>query len=328
MNVKSRCGVLAVSLLASLSLAAAGEEKVHLLPKFSPGDTLRYRIETRLATAGKATSPIENPEGATQLKQTVSLVVRLDVLADPAPRTTPTGSVRIHATYEKSSATSETDAYDPQAAALEDQYTHLEGHSIEFTIEPDGKVSDIKGLEEILPDPSAAQAVRSFMSGLSTGAKFPKAGISIGQKWSSEQPLTGTPLANLGTRTEAAYLRNEPCHGASALGAGAPAQPAGTEMCAVILTRTEILRSGGRGDTTPEDYRHNGLRTSGTWTGSGESLDSISLSTGMVVSSTQTSSQEMDFEVTSASSGSRMTYKGHVHSESEVMLLPPAPPQP
>ena len=320
----SRCASLAVLLLASLSLAAAGEERIHLVPKFTPGDTLRYRIETRLATAGKATSPIENPEGATQLKQTVSMVVRLDVLAPPAGGTQPAGSVRLRATYEQASATSETDAYDPQAAALEDQYTRLEGHSIDFTIEPDGKVMDIKGLEEILPNPSAAQNVRGFISGLSSGAKFPKAGVSIGQKWSNEQPLTGTPLANLVSHTEATYLSNEPCHGGSQPAAGAPPAPASVEMCAVILTRTEILRRGG--DSTPEDYRHNGLRTSGTWTGSGESLDSISLSTGLVVSSTQTSSQEMDFEVTSASSGSRMTYKGHVHSESEITLMPPAPP--
>ncbi|HXZ11819.1 MAG TPA: hypothetical protein VEG64_05450 [Candidatus Sulfotelmatobacter sp.] len=327
MNVPKFCAAVGLLLLASLALGAA-DDRVHLLPKFSPGDTLRYRIETRLATAGRTTSPIENPEGASQLKQTVSLVVRLDVLSTPPAAPAPAGSVRLRATYEKSSATSETDAYDPQAAALEDQYNRLEGHSIDFTIEPGGKVSDIKGLDEVLPNPSAAQAARGFMAGLSPGAKLPKAGISIGQRWSNEQPLAGTPLANLVLRTESNYLRNEPCAASSAPPAAALPPSAAAEMCAVILTRSEILHHGGRNDATPEDYRRNGLRTSGSWTGTGESLDSISLSTGLVVRSTQTNSQEMDYEVVSAASGSRMTYKGRVHSESEVTLLPPSPAQP
>jgi len=130
------------------------------------------------------------------------------------------------------------------------------------------------------------------------------------------QPPPANPAA-------AAPVPGEP----SSPAAAAPPSAA-TEMCAVILTRSEILRHGGRNDSTPEDYRRNGLRTSGSWTGTGESLDSISLSTGLAVRSTQTSSQEMDYEVVSAASGSRMTYKGHVHSEAEVTLLPPSLAQP
>ncbi|MFZ1033660.1 MAG: hypothetical protein WAN72_16825, partial [Candidatus Acidiferrales bacterium] len=76
----------------------------------------------------------------------------------------------------------------------------------------------------------------------------------------------------------------------------------------------------------PEDYRHNGLRTSGTWTGNGESLDAISLQSGMITRSTQTSKQDMDFEIVSALSGSKMHYVGHVESQSEVTLMPPNTP--
>ncbi len=97
----------------------------------------------------------------------------------------------------------------------------------------------------------------------------------------------------------------------------------------MILTQFKIFRpGGGHGDATPDDYLHNGLRTSGTWTGSGESLDTISLSTGMVVRSTQTGHQDMDFEIVSAASGSKMQYKGHVDSQSEIVLLPNSPPEP
>jgi hypothetical protein len=91
----------------------------------------------------------------------------------------------------------------------------------------------------------------------------------------------------------------------------------------VILTSFDILRRGSaNADATPEDYRHNGLRTSGTWTGKGESLDTIALQSGMLLRSTQTSTQKMDFEIVSALSGSKIHYAGQVEAHSEITLMP------
>jgi hypothetical protein len=90
----------------------------------------------------------------------------------------------------------------------------------------------------------------------------------------------------------------------------------------VILTRFEISRQGSaRSDATPEDYRRNGLRTSGTWLGSGEALESVSLETGLLVSSTQTSKEDADYEITSVATGSRIHEQGHVQSQSEITLV-------
>jgi hypothetical protein len=95
----------------------------------------------------------------------------------------------------------------------------------------------------------------------------------------------------------------------------------------VILTHFEISRQGSaRSDATPEDYRRNGLRTSGTWLGSGEALESVSLATGLLVSSTQTSKQDADYEIMSVATGSRIHEQGHVQSQSEITLV--TPPQP
>ena len=95
------------------------------------------------------------------------------------------------------------------------------------------------------------------------------------------------------------------------------------EECAVILTSFKILRHGSaRSDATPSDYARNGLRTSGTWTGSGQSLDSISLTTGHTIRSTQSSSQSLDYAITSTTTGSRLTYKGKIETESQITLLP------
>jgi hypothetical protein len=211
---------------------------------------------------------------------------------------------------------------------MADQYARLRDHSVEFTIEPDGKLSSVTGLEDLLSNPSMAQSVRSWMTGLSSGAGFPQGGITLGQKWSNEQPLLSTPLAGLVWHTEATYLRNEPCRAADATGASAARPIAADELCAAILTRFEILRHSSREEATPEDYRRNSLRTSGTWAGKGESLDSISLLSGMIVSSTQTSTQDINLEITSTRSGSRMKYTGHVDTQTEIRLLPPAPAQP
>ena len=343
-------------------LAASDHQRVRLLPQFKPGNSLRYQIESQVTIAGTTTTPIVNPEGATQVKQSVSIVLRLDVLEIPpaAPAPSPPGAntapganaaqtthssaatnaapdrMRIRATYEKSSATSESDAYDPTSASLADQYNRLEGRSMEFTLEPDGRIVDIKGLEDMLQNPSAAQTVRSWMAGLSSSAGFPPQGIEIGQKWSREQPLTGVPLDRLFWHTEATYLRNEVCpENTLAVGSETSAAPApeaapktpnaNSPICATILTQFTIVRRGSHNphaDDTPDDYRHNGLRTSGTWTGSGESLDSFSLATGRMLRSTQSSSQDLDFAVTSTRTGSRMTYKGKIETRTEIILLP------
>jgi hypothetical protein len=352
------CATITAVAAPAMSPRAIPAERIHLVPKFSTGQSFRYQIETRTTTTGNTTTPVVNPEAASKLKQVSDMQIRLDVLeAQPAAANGTPEAVRLRVTYEKASATSESDAYDPAADALQDQYSRLQGRSMEFTIEPSGDVSKVTGLDDVLSNPSAAGTVRAWINSLSASAKLPHEGIAIGQKWTSERPLDGAPLSGLATRTESTYLRDEPCRtsdknseSASGDSSGKSSgealsesttkpsgkvQPAGSreslakdsQVCAVILTHFEILRHGASSpDSTPEDYRHNGLRTSGTWTGSGESLDAISLQNGMITRSTQTGEQNMDFEIASALSGSKMHYVGHVETQSEITLLPPTPP--
>jgi hypothetical protein len=357
----SRSSVHAASIffLALVPLAAApSAERIHLSPRFVSGETFRYQIETRTSTTGKATSPIVDPEAASKFDQTANLVVRLDVLDVKPDADGNTSRVRLRATYEKSDAVLESDSYDPGSAALQDQYEKLQGRAFQFTIEADGKVSGVTGIDDVLANPASAGAVQSWMDGLAATAKFPRDGIAVGQKWTNDRPLDNTPIANLTFHTESTYVRDEDCHssaisdvmdGPTASSPSASAPPASESpqnsptpsgqssrspqsaspaeprvaVCAVILTQFKIFRPGNaHGDATPDAYLHNGLRTSGTWTGSGESLDTISLSTGMVVRSTQTGYQDMDFQIVSAASGSKMQYKGHVDSQSEIVLIP------
>lgn len=324
--------------LVSAGVAAAGT-KIRLVPKFFAGESLRYRIQTRTATQGTTTTPITNPEGASQQNLATRLVVRLDVLgAPPAAVGATTGSdgdgggTRVRASYEQAEASAESDAVNPGAASPSVQYKSMEGRAIEFTIRPGGVLTDFQGLDEIFPNRADAEPMLSWARGLTSSAGFPKRGIEVGQKWKSERELEGMPLTGLLWRTESTYLRDEACNslgsgGANPASPGAPAPRtavgAPQEMCAVILTRFEIERhASARADATPDDYRKSGLRTSGKWTGSGESMDSLSIATGILVSSTQTSEQHVDYQIVSTNTGSAIHRMGQVTTKTEITLLP------
>ena len=289
----------------------------------------------RNVTKGRATGLVDDPEAASQLSQSTTLVVRLEVLHMESAAGSDTAKVRIRATCRHAVVTNESDAYDAQAEAMAEQYRKLEGHSLEFGLDTEGRVSDVTGLEGVVQDPAALASVRGWLANISAGARFPKKGIAIGEKWHSEEPVPGAPLRETVWRADSSYLRNEACRASvapprDAQGdstpphTAAPSEPDDQEQCAVILTEFKILQANPHGDLTPADYLHNGLRTSGVWTGSGESMSFVSLQTGFVVSATQSVDQDLNFTIASASSTSRLNYTGEVKSQSQITLLQPA----
>lgn len=320
---------LAVVATICMALAAFAGQQVRLIPKFATGETFRYQIETTTSTSGNTTGPIANPGGVTQLSQSIRLLVRLDVLhANSESARNSASAVRLRATYEKSQAISRANAYDPDTPSLDDPYNRLEGHSVEFTIQPGGGIADITGLDEVFPNRSEVDPILSWAKGFSSGAGTPQKGIAIGQKWSSEHPLTGMPLSDLIWRSDSTYLRNETCGSSESAKVAASKLAGAVGTCAVVLTRFSILHHGSpHSNATPPDYAREGLRTSGTWDASGESLDSISLATGLLVRSTQTGTQDVDYEVTSATTGSSIHQVSHVTTQSLITLVPAPPSQ-
>lgn len=305
--------------------APADSQRVKLVPHFAAGQTLHYQFDLHTAITSHSTGPIADPEGASRLEQSTSATVRLEVISVESATADSSGRVRLRATFEKSAATSGSDALDPQAVAQDDRFRKLQGASIEFTLEPDGRVSDIAGdMKNILADTPVSRAIQEGLASMSPPASL-RQGISIGQKWSNERPIAPAPLTGLAWRTQSTYLRNEPCHPAASAQSSAPNAPAAEEMCAVILTRLEIVQRHAHGDLTPEEYRRNGLRTSGKWSGEAESLSDISLRTGLVTSVTQTGTEKMDFTVATATKESRLHYAGQIRRQSEITLLPEAP---
>jgi hypothetical protein len=306
-------------LTIALAFAAGAGERVHFAPKFALGETLHYRIESSTETAGTITTPIANPEAGSHSHQTIDVLVRLDVLDLGKPGAGDSPAVRIRATYEKSRADSDGDAFDPSRSSLADQYARAEGRSIDFTVGTDGQLSQIHGLEEAFPGAPAGAQMTSWLGLFFSAGGFPSNGIAIGQKWKNERRVPDSPLAGLTWRTESTYLHDERC---DASGAWFGQAKASFEDCAAILTRFDIFRQGSTGTGgTPEEYVRRGLRTSGIWTGSGESLDSVSVASGLLVSSTQTSKQQMDYVISSEATGSSIHRAGHMESQTEITLL-------
>jgi hypothetical protein len=304
---------------ASLATARL-EKRLQLRPRFTRGESVRYRIETRTSSNEHTVTPIMNPEGASQYRQSTRLVLRLDALgSDPKPPAS-NEAPRFRATFELANSDSEANGYAPQAAKLDEAVDNLKGQSFEFSIAPGNKLAEVQNLSEIAADREVAARVLSWVHVLFAPVDIPAAGIEIGQKWSNERPVAGLPLTGVIWRNESKYLRDESCATSSGV-KSAPGSAQGT--CAVLLTRFSIFRHGSEhSDATPEAYIHNGLRTSGKWTGSGQSLDAISLASGLLVSSTQTATQEMDYEIHSASSGSRIHHTGRTTTQTEITLLP------
>lgn len=317
MRRSPRFHFLAIVVGGFASLASAHGGRVHLTPHLAKGSVVRYRIETSTSSNEHNVTPIVNPESASQYKKSTGLVLRLELL-DLQPAT-PSSSetLRIRATFEQANSDSEADAYAPEAATLDEAIDKLKGQSFEFSVGSGNKLAYVEGLTRIAPDRDVAAHVLSWAQVLFAPVALPAEGVAVGQKWTDERPLDDLPLTGLLWRNESTYLRNEPCSVSSDVKASASRKD-----CAILLTRFSIFRHGSdHSDATPEAYLRDGLRTSGKWTGSGSSLDAISLASGLLVSSTQTATQDMDYEIRSASSGSRLHHTGHSTTQTEIMLL-------
>jgi hypothetical protein len=301
----------------------ANSPRVSLSPRFAVGQTFRYEMEFETTTETSRSGLASDPEGPSSLVVDWNATVRIDIL--PADAGTP-GGIRLRTTYEKSVASIRSDTFDPAATETAMQYHQLEGKSVEFTLDAGGKVQYVSGLEGIVDSEKAAQSARQWIDQLSASAGAPPGGVSVGQTWSSDQPADSLPIAGLVWHTDSEYLRNEACHPPNpdlppTTGDADPAansQP--TANCAVILANLSLIRSKAVRDPTPPDLHKNGVQSAGKWGGSAQGLVYVSLATGMVVSVTQTATEEMNVTLTTNRNAS-LRYAGTISSRSHVALV-------
>lgn len=303
------------ALLLLLAAGAAARGPVSPASRFVPGERLEYLLEYRSMIQSQDHGPIYTPAAAHRLDVSVGARMRLDVLGSKTdPRL---GHLtRLRVTYETCDASVHSDAYDAGAETLQKQLRRLQGRSFEFTIDAQGQVLHFAGLDRVEPDVSARNAIRQWLSAVTLPLGVWRRGLKPGKKWSREFPVTGIPLRGLAWRTRSAYRDDEPCPSPP----GAPAKSR-LETCAVVTTRLVTVRENPHGDPTPPAYLRQGLKTSGHWTAQGESLSYVSLSSGLVVSSTATESDAMNLTISAALSGSRLHYAGQTRSNAQITLI-------
>jgi hypothetical protein len=313
-------------LRASQNATANG--RLQVAPHFVAGEVMRYAIESTTTTQSRRSGMVSDPEGPSALTVKWNATVRTEVLKALDPAAKSAGTIRLRTTFEKSVADAASDTYDPAADGIEAQYREMEGKSFEYAMDAEGRLTDVEGLEGVSMKQGNEGAMQSFLSEMTAVGGSPKEGIAIGQSWQSERPVPASPLAGLIWKSQSSYLRNEPCRPvkapADAKGSAA-ADPLANEGCAVLLTKLTLAGSRGpEHDATPENLKKLGMRTAGTWTGDGESLTYISLKTGRLVSVTQSSSEQMDFSVSSADAPNAIHYQGTVKSKMQMSLVGPA----
>jgi hypothetical protein len=301
--------------------AGGAPSRVHLQPKLVPGDVMRYQVQFQTTSQTTRSGVVSDPQGPSQTVVTWDAILRVEVLPAPSAAAGAAGAIRLRTTYEKSVARLDSDTPDPEQESVEKQYAQMEGKSMEFTLDGAGRVSNVQGLEGIVSGADAVKAAGQWMAQFSASTGAPAAGIALGEKWNSEESAASLPLAGYVWHTDSTYLRNEACHPASL--ASAPAPSAG-ESCAVILAQLTLRGPRSKKDPTPQEFRRNGLETSGVWSGSGDSLTYISLENGWVVSVTQNMSEQMDVTISKGSENG-MHYAGTVATRSSLSLVPPDP---
>src|SRR5439155_18929751 len=129
---------------------------------------------------------------------------------------------------------------------------------------------------------------------------FPKSGLHRGQRWRTSEPETATSLiAGLSWDRKYEYVKQDACP-LYELGGDAYKSlksQSGKDICAVVFVRAQLRQKSSPKNTTPQEYKLRSLSTRGTATGTNETVLYISMSTGILIRSTEDVQQSMDATV-------------------------------
>jgi len=319
------CGVVYGSIvLLAVCVVAAKERlaRVNLFPRLQAGQTLAYQISYHSDKHVKTESRVIVAAPNDSAKIEVNALLRLEVLSVQAQG----DRAVIHARtiFEILGSDSHFKVPNIELPAPEMQRQDPEGKAIEFTILPDGRLDQVRGLDALFPEQQ--QAWQEWASRFLLAAGFRTAGVRIAQKWNSEEAeKSPSPIAGLRWMRESTYVRDEPCRAVrlTVQGSVAPAD-AEPETCAVILT-TAVLKQDLNKNATPDDFKLHELRTAGTAHGTNRIITYISIKTGFLIRATEEAAQQMNVTVAKADGSNRVRYDVNAKSRSEVLLVSETP---
>ena len=315
---------LAIFFAASLARARSSSDRLNLFPRLTVGQTLTYQISYRNEKQANAKSSVVMASAPADVAVDVRGLLRLEVLGIEIQGSR---SV-IHGRSWFQSLDSATKMKLPgtvSTPADQVQQQDPRGIAIEFTIFPDGRVDQVKGLDALSPEQQ--QAWQQWVSRFATSAAFPQDGIKRSQKWKSEEfERSPSPIAKLTWIRESAYLRNEPCRASQMTVQGDvvdSGQP--PETCAVIQTTATLKQRSSTDDATPDDYKLHQLRTMGKAAGRNSTLLYISIQTGLLVRSSEQADQTMNVTIAKADGSNQVRYDIHAKSNTEIFRIANTP---
>jgi hypothetical protein len=312
----------------ALGAKSPASERVTLSPRLVAGQVLTYQVgyHADKSASTKSTVATSTPQSPSGTETNVRALLRLEVVGVERQGSRST----VHArTYFQgmNSATHLTVPRDLPTTPDQVEGQDPKGVSIEFIIEPDGRVDQVKGFDLISPEQQ--QAWKEWVARFAASAALPEGGVRVGQKWKTEEPESApAPIAKLVWLRESTYLRDEPCHISELTVEGdvAAAHPQQvSETCAVIETSATLKQRSSAKDATPEDYKLHQLLTSGTASGENKTLLFVSTQTGLLVRSSDHADQKMSVTIAKADNSNRVHYDIHAKSDTEIFRIANSP---
>ncbi len=321
--MKHKLSQVAGAFLIAAAIAAAADQRINLLPRLQPRQSITYLIRCRSDKNIKTESKVAVPMAPNAAHIDAHGLLRIEILdvqqSDGKPVIRAKGQFLSldSGVWVKKPGDKKPDS-DPQRV-------DPAGKSIEFTISPGGSVENVTGLDSLFPEQQ--QAWQEWLARFAFAWTLPAQGARIGDKWKSEQPEQATsPIAALSWARDSMYVRNESCRASQLSLAGEISSASGpSDTCAVLLTTAKLTQRSSPKDATPEDFKLHELKTMGTAKGTNEIITYISLTTGLVVRATEEANQQMDVVVAKADGSNRVHYNVEAKSQSEVLLVTETP---
>jgi hypothetical protein len=311
-----------------LNAKPAAKDRVVLFPKLVAGQVLTYQISYHAdkSATTKSTVATSTPRSPSGTDTNVRALLRLEVVGVEAQG--PHATVHARTLFQvMNSATHLTVPRDLPTPPDQVQQQDPKGILIEFKINPDGRIDQIKGLDMLLPEQQ--EAWREWVERFAASAALPESGVRIGQKWKTEEVETSpAPISRLTWLRESTYLRDEPCHISELTIEGdvAPVHPQQVpETCAVIETSATLKQHSSPNDSTPADYKLHQLQTTGTASGNNKTLLFVSTQTGLLVRSSDHADQKMSVTIAKADDSNRVHYDIHAKSDAEIFRIANSP---
>jgi hypothetical protein len=288
-KTKWKCWPIAVLLVVCV-VDARGTGGSLLLPRLSPGQSMRYRVtarfERKTKTDSRVASMLQTPDLYRDLSGEIGLLVK-QVLVE----------------RERPVVSATTRWIEPDPSPLPDASKRV----VEFAIGANGNLTQMRGLDDL--DAEQRVAWQFWVGRFALGWTLPLEGMKPGEKSKSrEDEKTDSPIAGMYWEKETTYVHDDKC-------------PIVTdETCAVFLTEAVLKQTSSNKDSTPDDYKARALKTMGKVKGKNQTITYISQKSGLLVRATEDAEQEMDVIIVKTDGSNGVHYKVNATSHQEALL--------